>query len=91
MSNQTIVYSASIGEYSDYQVCRIFSTREKAQAWVDEMTYKCYMCGKSQKMEWFIDVCGSREMRCSVCKEEMVTSYKYFIEEFPMDEGGANG
>lgn len=32
------VYITTAGEYSDYRIDRVFSTREKAQAWIDKFT-----------------------------------------------------
>ena len=82
-----IVYGAVRGSYSDYQVCALFETMEKAEAWVEAHTIwrPCGVCkgtGTLKTWDGMGDVVQSRE--CPHCRgTSKVRGNDYGIEEFP--------
>jgi RecJ-like exonuclease len=53
----TICYAATHGDYSDFCVAAVFSTREKADAWMatKNETKKCHTCGGVGKMQEMVN------------------------------------
>ncbi len=89
---KTIVYSASQGEYSGYQVCALFTTREKAIKYcADRIIADCgSWCSKCCNFTSFQKV-DDYNIKCSLCG--VVIDFKktgndfgqYFIEKFDLD------
>jgi len=52
-----ICYAATHGDYSDFCVAAVFSTREKADAWMatKNETKKCHRCGGVGKMQEMVN------------------------------------
>jgi len=75
-----LVYGVSRGEYSDYEVAAIFSTREKAEAYAARSNAICPYCkGK------IIQADG--QLECSEC-HTLTNRHQYEwlnVESFPLD------
>ena len=60
------------GEYSDYAICGIFDSTQKAQEWIDKTNAKEVECGKKYDSEPYDpDECYTTE---------------YIIEEWPVND-----
>ena len=99
MSDRHVVWAANKDDYSGDQIAAIFSTREKAQAWVEahgEPARKaiCGWCGgKGTTNELIISLYGLLVPRpCGICNglgyriiAAVPGSEIYSIDEFPFD------
>ncbi len=89
---QTIVYSSSCGDHSDYEVCALFSTKASAIGYCLDRIELCFNPKCEAYKRFYPTVSRSGDnLTCSTCKESFSwDDYqriadrfdKYFIEEF---------
>ncbi|MEA3225064.1 MAG: hypothetical protein U9Q07_03875 [Planctomycetota bacterium] len=79
--SKTIVYGVAAGEYSGYWILAIFDTREKAEAYYNAYTVKCWECQKYSR----ITPDGADECKCPKCGKGNLLRGVLDIEEFTMN------
>ena len=78
--NIHVVYGVERGEYGDCETLAVFTTREKAEAYIVKRAAHCYICGATERRE---DDGG--DIECSKCFAYIPSDHDMRICTFALD------